>query len=187
MIPTRPSSDSAIVGITGHRRLMYPEDIAGRIDQALDAVERQLRVQRIELLSALAEGADRLAAHVVLRRQEGGLVAVLPLPVEEYLQDFDELESQREFKSLLGSAERTVHLETPGSREEAYLAAGVYILDHCHVLLAVWDGQPGRGMGGTADMVGRARRRGLSVILVYSERTSAEEGSLVFESFPPSE
>jgi hypothetical protein len=85
MIPTRRSSSAAIVGITGHRHLTDPEDIASRIAQALDAIEREFRVRRIELLSALAEGADRLAAQAVLARQGGALVAVLPLPVEEYL------------------------------------------------------------------------------------------------------
>jgi hypothetical protein len=186
MMPIRRSSGAAIVGITGHRHLADPEDIAYRIQQALDAVEREFRVHRIELLSALAEGADRLVAQAVSGRQGGALVAVLPLPVAEYLQDFDEPESQQEFKSLLDSAERTIHIESPGRRKEAYLAAGVYILDHCQVLLAVWDGKPARGVGGTADIVGRARRQGLPLILIHSERKSSEEGSLVFESFPPS-
>ena len=45
-----------------------------------------------------------------------------------------------------------------GRPNEAFLAAGRYIVDHCDVLFAVWDGLPAGAMGGTGDVVEYARR-----------------------------
>ena len=56
------------------------------------------------LVSCLAEGADRLAAHVAL--QLGfRLVVPLPMPVELYEKDFAEEGTRREFADLLAKAE----------------------------------------------------------------------------------
>jgi hypothetical protein len=41
---------------------------------------------------------------------------------------------------------------------EAFLAAGKCIVDHCDVLFAVWDGQPPGAIGATGDVVDYARR-----------------------------
>jgi hypothetical protein len=177
--------EEAAVGVSGHRRLKYPEAVASRVERALDAIEHELNVGGIRLLSALAEGADRMAAQAVLRRESGGLVAVIPMPVDQYLQDFESLTSRREFTSLLGRAQEIVSLDPSGTREDAYLAAGIYILDHCRILLAIWDGKLGRGMGGTADIVHRARRRGLPLVRIHTDLEPGESGGLTFEAFPP--
>jgi hypothetical protein len=38
--------------------------------------------------------------------------------------------------------------------------AGRVVVDRSSVLVAAWDGQPSRGLGGTADVVAYARERG---------------------------
>lgn len=183
-VPQRRPED-AVIGVTGHRCLKYPEAVAALMERALDAIERELDVGGIRLLSALAEGADRLAARAVLRRQKGGLVAVIPMPVDQYLRDFDGPESRQDFASLLDRAHEIVSLNPVGTRENAYLAAGTYILNHCQVLIAVWDEKRGRGVGGTADIVRRARRRGLPLIRIHPDQGTGASGGLTFESFPP--
>jgi hypothetical protein len=40
-------------------------------------------------------------------------------------------------------------------------------VDRSDVLLAVWDGQPARGPGGTGDVVAYARARGTPVEVVW--------------------
>jgi hypothetical protein len=40
-------------------------------------------------------------------------------------------------------------------------------VDRSDVLLAVWDGRPARGFGGTGDVVAYARRRGVPVEVVW--------------------
>jgi hypothetical protein len=41
------------------------------------------------------------------------------------------------------------------------------------VLLALWDGEPSRGRGGTAQMVDEARRLGREVVVIPVNRSSA--------------
>jgi hypothetical protein len=132
------------VGVTGHRVLAEVEKLTAGIDAALTEVERVIG-QPLTVVSALAEGADQLVAERVLRRPGGQLEAVRPLPQFEYERDFREDMSLGAFRALLGRADRVVELpvrlDGTGSRENAYLAGSQYLLNHCDVILAVWDGQ----------------------------------------------
>jgi hypothetical protein len=49
------------------------------------------------------------------------------------------------------------------------MAASEFMIDHADELYAVWDGQPARGHGGTADVVTYARQRGVSVRVIWPE------------------
>jgi len=53
------------------------------------------------------------------------------------------------------------------SRRESYMAASEYLLSHVDELVAVWDGGPSDGLGGTADVVSAARQRGLPVQVIW--------------------
>jgi hypothetical protein len=88
------------------------------------------------VLSALAEGADRLVAQRVLTRANARLIVPLPLARDEYMQDFESDESKREFLDLLARADEVLDLPPQPTRNEAYRAAGLYVLDHCDVLIA---------------------------------------------------
>jgi hypothetical protein len=50
---------------------------------------------------------------------------------------------------------------------EAYWAAGQRIVGLADVLLAVWDGTPSRGVGGTADVVAFAGQRAVPTTVVW--------------------
>ena len=52
--------------------------------------------------------------------------------------------------------------------------AGKVVVDRSSVLLAVWDGQPSRGLGGTADVVAYARQRGVPVTVIWPEGASRD-------------
>jgi hypothetical protein len=80
------------------------------------------------------------------------------------------------------------------SREEGYWAAGQFVLDHCTVLIALWDGQIAQCKGGTGEMVAAARQRGLPLAWVHcgnrrpgtTEAFSLgdqEQGTVSFENF----
>ncbi len=62
-------------------------------------------------------------------------------------------------------------------RKRAYERVGRHVADHCDVLIAVWDGRPSRGRGGTAEIVEYARRKRLPLIIV----SSADPGQLTVE------
>jgi hypothetical protein len=143
------------VGITGHQRLADPSDwdwVCGELSLALDGARGPLVG-----ISSLAAGADQLFAGLVLSR--GGLLEVV-IPFEGYAGGFAEERDAREFERLLRSASRVETLRRRGgSDEEDYMQAGRRVVDTCELLVAVWDGRPASGLGGTADVVGYALAR----------------------------
>ncbi len=94
-------------------------------------------------------------------------------------------------------ADETIELPLSLTRNEAYQAAGRYVLDHCDVLIAIWDGRKEQHQGGTASIVAQARQRGMPIAWVHTgssrpgiqEATSPgeEQGALTFERFPTGE
>lgn len=55
------------------------------------------------------------------------------------------------------------------ANRDAYAAAGEAILADVEALVAVWDGSPPDGRGGTGDTVSTARQRGLPVTIIWPE------------------
>lgn len=145
------------IGITGHQRLDAPEgwswvDIVMRDELAKIAPP-------LIAVTSLAVGADQLIARLVLGRG-GSIYAVIP---------FADIERSFSPEDLLVYRELVQHatvevLDTPGTDEDAYLAAGQRVVDLSDILLAVWDGAPAKGKGGTADVVAYAIRRGVHLI-----------------------
>lgn len=126
---------------------------------------------RLTVVSALAEGADRVVAKEVLERKGSNLVCVLPVAQENlqvYRDDFPSADSQQEFDQLLADAWQQLYLPpeikvprdaTQEQRADGYLWAGKEVVRNSDVLIAIWDGQPSRGVGGTADLIRWMRQR----------------------------
>jgi hypothetical protein len=98
------------IGITGHRIVTEIEKIQAGVEEALHRVEKAFPGQAWTVISALAEGADRLVVQRVLARPYARLVAVLPLPDSDYLADFAAPESGHEFLTLLAQADEVIEL-----------------------------------------------------------------------------
>src|SRR5687768_7334812 len=98
------------IGVTGHRFLTDTDRISAGIDQVFARIEQTFHGQPLTLISSLAEGADRLVAGRVLSRRAARLVVPLPLPVWDYLNDFESPESQEEFRGLLEHADDIISL-----------------------------------------------------------------------------
>jgi hypothetical protein len=181
------------IGVSGHRILAEIDKLQAGVEEALQRLERAFPGQAWTVISALAEGADRLVVHRVLARPKARLVVVLPLPESDYLADFASPGSRQEFLTLLAQAEEVIALPQAPTRDAAYEAAGLYVLDHCEVLLAIWDGQGAQGQGGTGAIVAQARQRRLPLAWVHAgnrqpgtqEPTSlgGEQGRVTFENF----
>ena len=130
------------------------------------------------ILTPLAEGADRLVARNVLKFPDSRIEVVLPLTKEDYLEDFETEKSKHEFEELLNKARRPITLkkyllkeeyrseDLAESRRQAYKAVGQYVVNHCDILIALWDGEPSRGKGGTAEIVEYAAKRKRPVIII---------------------
>ncbi len=139
------------IGITGHQRLKAPSNwewVSLEIHNQLS----QLPAPLIGVTS-LAIGADQLFAKAILKRG-GSLEAVIPFA--GYERTFSEAQDKQEYERLLKSASKVEILEKRGSDEEAYFAAGKRMVDLSDLLIAVWDGKPAAGLGGTGDVVKHA-------------------------------
>jgi hypothetical protein len=158
------------IGVTGHRQLPAGIDWRERVCEALGLVEEKLAPAGGTplawlVISSLAEGADRLVARTVLDRRPGSLLEVpLPLPPAEYQTDFKSGDSKADFADLYGQASLITRAPRFESRASAYEWAGLAMVGRSDIVIALWDGQPSRGVGGTADIVGLARRYGRPVV-----------------------
>jgi hypothetical protein len=168
MTTARPIPQTAMhltVGVTGHRDLRAEEipGIEARVADFLKGLQKRFPDLGLQLLSPLAEGGDQLAARVAL--QTGvDLVAVLPFMRTEYEKDFATPEELEQFRTLLQRARRIIELPlvhgewddgefSRVERDRQYAQAGVFISNHCQILLALWDGKPPALVGGTGDVV----------------------------------
>lgn len=182
------------IGVTGHRFLAEVDKITTGIDQALDHIERVFGETPFQVISALAEGADRLVVRRVLRHQGAQLVVLLPIPQMDYITDFKAPESSSEFLALMALSKEVLTLPPAPTREDSYASAGYYLLDHCQVLIAIWDGQKTQGVGGTGEIAAAARRRKLPLAWIQAgnrvpgteESTSLgdSQGRVFYENFP---
>jgi hypothetical protein len=169
------------IGVTGHRTIDDPAAVAREVRRALalatariapagsgdsaavDAAGEPAGAVCVEVVSALAEGADRLVAHVILEEPGATLTVVLPFAQDDYFDDFVTPESKSEFLELLGRAARVQVAPPTESREEGYELAGRLVVEASDAMIAVWDGEPSRGRGGTAEIVDYAREKGVRV------------------------
>ncbi|MEO5612838.1 MAG: hypothetical protein ABIT68_08880, partial [Sphingomicrobium sp.] len=188
------------VGITGHRHEAFSAEylsrLPGQIRDVLTMMMRGATVvkaaaadwfapdeARFVFVSALADGADQIAAEAALDLGFS-LQAALPFTRDEYRRDFQRAEAATRFDALIGKADSV--LELPGTRAsepEAYMMAGRATVAHCDILIAVWDGLPARGRGGTAEVVELAIKRGSPVIhLAVDGKRPAQ---IVWSAFDP--
>ncbi|ACZ31666.1 hypothetical protein Xcel_2652 [Xylanimonas cellulosilytica DSM 15894] len=151
------------IGATGHRDVPEAAALVAAIRQVI--VETREAVQAVGIdgvvfgvVSALAEGADRVIARTVLDEPGAVLEVTLPLPADEYEQDFADDASRADFRQLLDRAAVVRTEPAAAERESAYMLAGYRVVERSDVLIAVWDERAGRGLGGTADVVAAARR-----------------------------
>lgn len=117
-------------------------------------------------VSCLARGADQVFARVVL---EGGGELEVVLPAADYQERKVKPANRAEFTELIGKASEVTTMPYPESNRDAYLAASEHVLSAVDAMIAVWDGQPADGRGGTGDVVKVARERGISVTVVWPE------------------
>ncbi len=169
------------VGVTGHRmNRLTPQRAATarlRVDAALADIAEVAgaiwadsgrwfapKPPEFRLLSALAEGADRICAESALG--QGYLLDVaLPFPASVYAEDFPDPLSRASFEGLMARA--STLLELPGDRaaeDGAYSLVGGAILAASDILIAVWNGEGSGGRGGTGDVVASALAMGKPVI-----------------------
>ena len=182
--PPRPTL-AIRLGVTGHRKSRlgpeHIERINNQVQWVLDCANACLKKSHHQyrneystdeplryFVSALADGADTLAANCALSNN-WRLLAPLPFSKEIYQTDFSP-HDREEFETLIAKAHAIAELDGLRSgefqEERAYLQAGLVTLDQSDILIAIWDGEEARGVGGTAMIKEEALRAGRPVIWI---------------------
>jgi hypothetical protein len=152
------------LAVTGHRVLAdagaLGKAIGGVLDLIVEMLPAAIRADcRLVAVSALADGADRLVAESVLARPGGRLEVILPMPAADYVADFDPASSLPQFERLLAEASWVSVAPPARTRDDAYLAAGKAVVDRADITIAIWDGRPAAGPGGTGEIVSYVRHQ----------------------------
>lgn len=147
------------IGVTGHQDL--PPSVAVEVRSVVQELFQ--RYGRITGICSLAAGADQLAAEAIL--ELGGEVEVV-IPCDRYASTFN-AEALTKFNRLLSRATAVTVLPFPEPSESAFLAGGLVVVERSQRILAVWDGLPARGLGGTADVVKYAQALDRPVDVVW--------------------
>lgn len=177
------------IGITGHINLdpQQTEKLEQAIDEAICYIEQQFAEHYITIYSTLATETERLAVRQLLERKAARLIAILPLPQNEYLNVFGpsddyRLDSQgaelrKEIKYWL-SEKAIEKIEMPPSptRRAAYLKAGCYIAEHCDVLIAIWDGSEQEDSSIMASIVNQAEQLKKPICHIWADNVESESG-----------
>ena len=153
------------IGFTGHRKL--PDEAKCREWVHTFLAEKKAAHEGIVYgVSSVAAGADLLFAENCLLL-EMPLRVLLPFPKEEFRKDFDDKTWARAEYVM----QNAVSVEVTGDRalrDERYYECGIETVQQSQLVLAVWDGQPPSGMGGTQEIVAFARDVGKPVVWFHS-------------------
>ncbi|MDB5451818.1 MAG: hypothetical protein JWO33_396 [Caulobacteraceae bacterium] len=149
------------VAFAGHNR---PHDLGrhGPVIAGLDAAFAMLQeagVGQARLLTGLATGADELAAAAWRRTGLGPVHAVFPFVEEPHQPPI----------GPAGLADSATWLDGAASEADGrnpHLKQTRLIVETADLVVVVWNGEPARGAGGTADAVLSALELGLPVLWV---------------------
>jgi hypothetical protein len=173
---------SLCVAVTGHRLNQLPEPERPRIAQELarcleeieGAAQRAFGRVRMTMASAVAEGADRYAAEAALARG-WRLHTPLPFSIERYEEDFEDEASVNAFQRYLKLSEKVWSMSPEdvaacGEGSAApYAAVGRALVAQADLLIAIWNGLPPKGPGGTAEVAALMLERGGCVLWIPVE------------------
>lgn len=154
------------VTITGHRYISDIDNVRLEIYKFLQSLIKQH--ENVKATTMLAAGADTIFAQEAIRLGIQ-LEILLPFALEKFKKDFNDGD-RAILEAILESNNYSVH-ETGYStaqknRDWAYLKTSKYLVDKADIVLAVWDGEPANGIGGTAEIVSYAniKRKKVSII-----------------------
>jgi hypothetical protein len=143
----------------------------------------------LQVLTPLAAGADQIVADAVMQLGVAGTTLVVPVPSDEasYKDSVarDDPEAAGHYEDLRSGA-AVVTLAGTAAGNPPYRKLGEWVVDHCDVLLALWDGEPpspagpdGAPQPGTAAITSYAlsHQREIPVIVLPTARADRSYGA----------
>ena len=153
------------IGFTGHRTLSDEAMCRTAIRKALSDW-KAMAPGVVYGVSSTAAGGDLLFAETCI---DLGLPVriFLPSPKEQFRNDFDDSTWERAERVLAKALSVDVMGVSEGAAQR-YYECGIETIQQSQLLVALWDGNRARGMGGTADMVYFAADQGRPVVWINS-------------------
>lgn len=170
---------TTVMAFTGHRTLANPAVVKKSIDEIVEEFAARGRISGI---ASAALGSDTLFAQALASR-ELPFSLVLPFPLERFQADFPK-ETAKAWEDVLDLVKKAADIEVieswarpvPASSEDeptqdqvAYMDTAIRTMEEADVLIAVWDGKPAKGFGGTTYAVDYAKAIGLPLIIINPE------------------
>ncbi|MEV6416704.1 hypothetical protein [Kribbella sp. NPDC051718] len=152
------------IGITGHSNLTPPSEKL--VYDAMRGVLKPYLQEEVSGVTCLARGADQIFARVI--GDVGSQFAVV-LPSRNYRDKKVKPANRDLFDELLSAAVEVTYLPFDEPGRDAYMAASEELVSRSDLLIAVWDGKPAGGYGGTADVVAYALSQGRRVLVLWPE------------------
>ena len=149
------------IGITGHRGL--PVDTERSVTAAVREAVSACPATGLVGVSCIADGPDTWFARAVL--EHGGSLEIV-VPAANYRASLPDWH-HAVYDDLVRRASEVHETGLPDSDPHAYMFGSEVLVGMVDELLAVWDGRPARGHGGTADVVTYARRTGVPVRVLW--------------------
>ena len=154
------------IALTGH--VNVSDDVAEWLAATLAARLGRILEPPVHGITCLAKGADQVFVRAIISLS--GTFEVV-LPAHDYTRWMMGTGDGTTFCELLEQASAVEIMPFEKSSRDAYLAASEAMLSRCDLLLAVWDGDPSRRIGDTADVVKKARERDLPVEVLWPPYT----------------
>ncbi|MGP4001673.1 hypothetical protein [Streptomyces sp. 8N706] len=151
------------VGITGHRGLS--SDVERAVRRLLATVVQEHDASALIGISCIVDGPDAWFAEAVL--EHGGRLEVV-VPAAQYRDGLPQSHWPI-YDALMRRASEVHDTGMTASDSAAHMAGSEILVGLADELLAVWDGEPAWGYGGTADVVAYAERSGVPVRVLWPE------------------
>jgi len=142
-----------IITVTGHRPnklggYKIPNPIYNSVIESLTCSFSFFKPEQV--ITGMALGVDQWAAEICI---EFGIpfIAAMPFPDQEAVWP---AQSQAKFQYLLSRASHVITVSEGGFSPKKMHVRNAWMIDRCHLVLAVWDGSS----GGTASAVSYAKR-----------------------------
>ncbi|MEM8536168.1 MAG: hypothetical protein AAGF95_35410, partial [Chloroflexota bacterium] len=162
-----PNKYSLKIAVTGHRNLGDSTTICF-VEQALRVLFEHIQkaqLYNVVALSGLAIGADTIFAETALSQ---GIPLKACLACVDITKSFAPGLERDRFYTLLKHSYCVHQLPFATCSNTAYMALGYWLVDSCHLLVAVWNGLPSVALGGTGDVVSYAQQCGRSVLHIHT-------------------
>ena len=150
-----------IIAFSGHRPgklggYNLPNPTYIKICKAIDAQLKELKPNKV--ISGMALGIDQWAANIAIKL-EIPFIAAIPFKGQEGKWPKS---SQVIFNKLLKKADEQVIVSEGEYSAHKLQIRNEWMVDHCDVLMAIWDGTP----GGTGNCVDYARSKDKRIIYI---------------------